>query len=159
MRCLIIDDDDSPRTLMEKLIRASGHRATGVAGYDQALGALDEDGFDVAIVDLEMPGVSGIETIGRLRRRDPDLRVLVVSGYGDQRHVLDAIDAGADGYLLKDELGDALTASLVEVRAGHTPLSARVAGVVLRQLRSSQRGAPIARVGVRRGLADGPAEP
>jgi DNA-binding NarL/FixJ family response regulator len=67
----------------------------------------------------------------------PEIRVLVVSGYGDRNHVMAAIEAGADGYILKDELGDSLADSLQEVRAGHTPLSPRVARLMLSKLRQT----------------------
>lgn len=135
MRCLILDDDETPRVLMERLINRAGHRATAVAEFARALEVIEEDEFDVAIVDMEMPDTSGETAIAELRRIRPELRILVVSGYSDRRHVLAAFDAGADGYILKDELGDSLSTSLQDVRAGNTPISARVAAVVVRQLR------------------------
>jgi DNA-binding NarL/FixJ family response regulator len=135
MRCLIIDDDESARILMERLIARAGHRAETVSSCDNALGALRDDDFDVAIVDMEMPGSSGPETIERLRVVRPLLRVLVVSGHDDRRHVLAALESGADGYLLKDDLSEHLAMSLHDVRAGATPLSPRVATIMLRYLR------------------------
>ena len=136
MRCLIVDDDLSPRVLITKLITDSGHYATGVASGKDAVHALASQQFDVAIVDMEMPGKSGAATIADLRAIAPELRVLVVSGYDDRRRVLAAFDAGADGYLVKDELGDSLASSLQSLRAGHTPMSPRVASIVVRKLRS-----------------------
>lgn len=135
MRCLILDDDETPRVLMERLINRAGHRATAVGEFARALEVIEEEEFDVAIVDMEMPDTSGETAIAELRRIRPELRILVVSGYSDRRHVLAAFDAGADGYILKDELGDSLSTSLQDVRAGNTPISARVAAVVVRQLR------------------------
>jgi DNA-binding NarL/FixJ family response regulator len=135
MRCLILDDDETPRVLMERLISRAGHRATAVAQFADALSLLESEQFDVAIVDMEMPDTSGETAIAVLRMKRPDLRILVVSGFSDRRHVLAAFDAGADGYILKDELGDALPTSLQDVRAGNTPISPRVAAVVVRQLR------------------------
>ncbi len=93
--------------------------------------------YDIAIVDMEMPGMDGAALIGELRRVMPEIRVLVVSGYGDRNHVMAAIEAGADGYILKDELSDSLADSLQEVRAGHTPLSPRVARLMLSRLRQT----------------------
>ena len=142
MRCLIIDDDASPRLLMERLITSAGHRAHAVSTGAAALRALETQGYDVAIVDLEMPGLSGADTITRMRRVAPELRVLVVSGYEDRRHVLAALAAGADGYLLKDELHESLSRSVAEVRAGHSPLSPRVAAVVVRQARRAPSEPP-----------------
>jgi len=93
--------------------------------------------YDIAIVDMEMPGMDGAALIGELRRVMPEIRVLVVSGYGDRNHVMAAIEAGADGYILKDELSESLADSLQEVRAGHTPLSPRVARLMLARLRQT----------------------
>lgn len=135
MRCLILDDDESPRVLMERLITDAGHRAKTVSRFSAALDAVEQDSFDVAIVDMEMPDTSGETAITTLRRLRPDLGILVVSGYSDRRHVLAAFDAGADGYILKDELGETLSSSLQDVRAGNMPISPRVAAVVIRQLR------------------------
>jgi DNA-binding NarL/FixJ family response regulator len=135
MRCLILDDDETPRVLMERLINGAGHRATAVAQFSDALMLLEQEQFDVAIVDMEMPDTSGETAIAAIRTRLPELRILVVSGYSDRRHVLAAFDAGADGYILKDELGDTLATSLQDVRAGNTPISSRAAAIVVRQLR------------------------
>jgi DNA-binding NarL/FixJ family response regulator len=135
MRCLIVEDQDSPRALIERLLRRHGHRSTAVRGGSQALAAVQSAEFDVAIVDLEMPGMSGSETITTLRRLAPHMRVLVVSGWDDRAHVLAAVAAGADGYLLKDELGEELGPSLQKVVAGQSPFSAKVASIMLRQLR------------------------
>jgi DNA-binding NarL/FixJ family response regulator len=152
MRCLIIDDDESPRTLMERLLAKAGHRIVVCTSADEGSIAATQTAFDVAIVDMEMPGKGGAATIGDLRRIDPQLKVLVVSGYGDRAHVLAALEAGADGYLLKDELSESLPSSLQDVRAGHTPLSPRVAAVMVRHMRQltkqtgPQPALPLARI-------------
>jgi DNA-binding NarL/FixJ family response regulator len=149
MRCLIIDDDESPRQLMARLITEAGHRATVVRTGEEAVAALEREPHDVALVDLEMPGMSGTEVIALLRRIEPQLRVLVVSGHDDRRHVLAALAAGADGYLLKDELADCLGRSLQDLRAGGAPLSARIAAIVLRRARLRDplpEGAAVARM-------------
>ena len=157
MRCLIVDDDESPRTLMTKLIVRAGHQATAVNCGRAAIETARTQSFDVAIVDMEMPGRNGAATISGLRALDPGLRVLVVSGHDDRRHVLAALEAGADGYLVKDEVSDSLTEPLQNVRAGNTPLSPRVASVMLRQLRKQLDrppvSVPVARMR-RRGIPD-----
>ena len=138
MRCLIIDDDESPRMLMARLILRSGHACMAVDGPKAAVAALAAERFDIAIVDMEMPDGGGVPTIASLRQIDPQLRILVVSGYDDRRHVMAALDAGADGYLVKDEVAESLGSSLQSVRAGHTPLSPRVAAIMVRQLRKDR---------------------
>ena len=137
VRCLIIDDDESPRVLIEKLVTHAGHRATGCGTPRAGIEAATQNAYDVAIVDMEMPGMDGASLIGELRRVTPEIRVLVVSGYGDRNHVMAAFEAGADGYLLKDELSEALTGSLQDVRAGNSPLSPRVARLMLTRLRQT----------------------
>jgi DNA-binding NarL/FixJ family response regulator len=140
MRCLIIDDDESPRLLMERLVTRAGHRAVACSSADDGIATAAATSFDVAIVDMEMPGKNGPATITELRRIDPRLRILVVSGHDDRKHVLAALHAGADGYLLKDELSESLPSSLQDVRAGNTPLSPRVAAIMIKALRQLARG-------------------
>jgi DNA-binding NarL/FixJ family response regulator len=140
VRCLIIDDDESPRTLIERILSRAGHRTVSCGSPAEGLAAATTTGFDVAIVDLEMPGMSGATTIAELRKISPTLRVLVVSGYSDRQHVMAALDAGADGYILKYEISVALSGSLQDVRAGYTPLSPRVAALMLARLRQELAG-------------------
>lgn len=117
----------------------------------EGLEAAAAHSYDVAIVDMEMPGMDGAALITELRRMVPGLRILVVSGYGDRRHVMAAIEAGADGYILKDEISESLPGSLQDVRAGYTPLSPRVAAVMLSRLRQTMgtravEATPLARI-------------
>jgi DNA-binding NarL/FixJ family response regulator len=143
MRCLIIDDDASPRRLMEHLVTRAGHQVASVSSGSAGIAAVGVSSFDVAIIDMEMPGRGGPDTITALRAIDPHLRVLVVSGHDDRRHVMAAFEAGADGYIVKDEIGESLTESLQSVRAGHSPLSPRVAAIMLRQLRTELAKPPV----------------
>ena len=107
---------------MERLLVRAGYRATTCASPMEGLEAASQGPYDVAIVDMEMPSMDGAQVITELRRIAPSVRVLVVSGYGDRRHVMAAIEAGADGYILKDELSESLPGSIQDVRAGYTPL-------------------------------------
>jgi DNA-binding NarL/FixJ family response regulator len=151
VRCLIIDDDESPRTLMERLLARAGYRPMSCASPMEGLAAAAQGPYDVAIVDMEMPGMDGAALITELRRMVPGIRILVVSGYGDRRHVMAAIEAGADGYILKDEISESLPGSLQDVRAGYTPLSPRVAALMLSRLRQTMgtravEATPVARM-------------
>lgn len=135
MRCLVVDDDDSPRELIVRVLRRAGHRVEGAPDMDAAREYLEGEEVDVVLLDLEMPGTRGAAAIAAVRERCPTARILVVSGHDDPRHVIAALEGGADGYLLKDELSEALSDALQAVRAGHAPLSPRVAAVMLRRLR------------------------
>jgi len=146
MRLLLIDDDIDSRALVERMLRKFGHRVTSVESGAEAILALDSERYDVALVDLQMPGMSGAETLRALRLADARMRLLVVSGADDRYHVLEAMQSGADGYILKDELGVRLGEALQEVIAGKSPLSGGPASILVRhvsgRLPPSSRGTP-----------------
>lgn len=124
---------------MEHLVTRAGHRATAVESAHAALLALKQTQFDVVMVDMEMPSHNGPATISFLKAKFPQLPILVVSGYDDPKHVMAALEAGADGYLVKDDLNETLASCLQNVRAGQAPLSPRVASIVVRKLRKTLR--------------------
>jgi DNA-binding NarL/FixJ family response regulator len=132
MRCLVCDDRTEDRFLVERMLRRNGYRATCFPNGQAALAALRQERFDVALVDLGMATMPGHEVIREMRKLDRHVRILVVSGFADHKHILEALEAGANGYILKDELGERLGAALQEIFAGGSPLSARVGSVVLR---------------------------
>ena len=136
MRCLVIDDDPRDRELVERMVGKAGHQASTVADADAAMALAKNENFDIALVDLGMPNGDGVDTLRRLRSEFPDLRLLVVSGFDDRQHVLGAVGAGADGYVLKSEIGDRLPNALTEVASGGGPMSARIAHFVLEELRA-----------------------
>jgi DNA-binding NarL/FixJ family response regulator len=135
VRCLVIDDDEHDRELVARMVAKAGHEAEAAASADRALELAREERFDVALVDLSMPGTDGVTALRLLRRDHPDLRLLVVSGYDDRPHVVAAVAAGADGYVLKTDLGDRLGPALSEVAEGGGPMSAKIAHHVLEELR------------------------
>src|SRR5215470_8987489 len=102
MRCLVIDDDAHDREAVLRMVEKAGHESVAAAGADTAL------------VDLSMPGIDGVATLRLLRKQSPDLRLLVVSSFDDRDHVLGAVGAGADGYVLKTELGTRLEGAIDE---------------------------------------------
>ena len=131
MRCLVIDDNPDDRALVARIVTGHGHRATCVSGGKDALAVLEHERFDVALVDLRMADMSGEQTLRALKKRDRSMRLLVVSGCDDRQHILAAIMAGADGYLLKDELSGDISRALQDVCAGKSPLDGKVAATVL----------------------------
>lgn len=94
---------------------------------------------DVVLMDLKMPVMNGVQATREIRARHPDVRVLVLTTYDADQWVLDAIRAGASGYLLKDSPGDALIAAIEGTAAGKTHIDPSVAGRLLDRL---SRGAP-----------------
>lgn len=92
---------------------------------------------DVLLVDLDLPGGSGIELIRHAAHVRPQCEVMVISVFGDEQHVLTSIEAGATGYLLKDTLALDLPGQLRSLRAGGSPISPVIARRLLMRLTPS----------------------
>jgi len=108
-----------------------GEAPTGVA----ALALIERRRPDVVLMDLKMPGMSGAEVTRELARRAPGVAVLVVTVSSGEADVLDALEAGASGYLLKDSRPEEIVHALEAAVDGDTPLSPRVAGLIVHRAR------------------------
>ncbi len=107
----------------------------------EAMAMIDRHRPDVALVDLGLPDISGVEVIRHAIDGGRQCDVLVVTMFGDDGHVVDSIEAGATGYLLKDASPARIIASVHEVRAGGAPISPGVARRILSRLRVAMRPA------------------
>jgi len=89
----------------------------------------------IVLMDIELPGISGIETTLKLKEDFPDIDVMMLTVFEDQNKILQSIQAGASGYLLKDEPPDTIVAALEECLNGGAPISQSIARKVLGMLR------------------------
>jgi DNA-binding NarL/FixJ family response regulator len=143
IRVVIADDHAIVRGGLEQLLStASDLVLVGTAtDGDEAVETVAREHPDVVLMDLSMPNVDGVEATRRIVGADPEARVIVLTSFGDDRHIADALDAGAVGYMLKhagpDELLDAIRAAA----AGDSPLDPKAARVLL----ASRRLGPAAR--------------
>jgi DNA-binding NarL/FixJ family response regulator len=135
-RVLLVEDDAATRERLGACVAATPglELAAAVGSRADALAALALEPLPrVALVDLELPDGSGIDVIRALRQRGADADAMVISVFGDERHVLAAIEAGATGYLLKDadatDVGDAI----LRLIAGESPISSSIARHLLRR--------------------------
>jgi DNA-binding NarL/FixJ family response regulator len=94
---------------------------------------------DVVLMDLAMPVMGGVEAIRRIVAEYPDTRVVVLTSFGDEKRILDALEAGAQGYLLKHAEPDALMDAIRSVHAGEAPLDPRAGRVLLDRRRHTSR--------------------
>jgi len=133
----IIEDDVPAREILAGWIRrADGYRC--VSEYDDAesaLVSLPEEKPSVVLVDINLPGMSGIECVRRLKPRLPDTQFVMVTVYEDANHIFNALSAGASGYLLKQMRRNELLAALKEVHAGGSPMSSQIARRVVQSFR------------------------
>lgn len=136
----IIEDQREIREGLRVLVDgAPGFRCTGAyVCIEEALDVLAASQPDIAIVDIGLPGMSGIEGIRRLKQAQPELVVLMLTVYDDDRRIFDAVCAGACGYLLKTTPPAKLVESLTEARDGGAPMSPTVARRVLDLFRQFQ---------------------
>ena len=97
---LIVDDEDVVRDVLYDLF-SEEHMCHVAATAEQALGFLGDQSYDVVLTDISMPGLSGLELLGRLRQEQPDTPVIVISGIGDRTHAEGLTRLGAFDYILK----------------------------------------------------------
>lgn len=139
MRIQVLIVEDEPELLLkfasavqsDPMLTLSGAVPTGKA----AIALLDALRPDVLMVDLGLPDISGIDVIRHTAVHHPGTDVLVVTMFGDDQHVLQSIEAGATGYLLKDALTDRICISIHELRAGGSPITPSIARKVLARFR------------------------
>lgn len=96
---LVVDDDDSIRFLLKEELLADGHAVRTAADGISALEAVADLAPDVIVLDIKMPGMSGLEVVERLKRTHPTLPIFLLTAYGDYR--AEAARVGADGYFVK----------------------------------------------------------
>jgi DNA-binding NarL/FixJ family response regulator len=141
-RVLLVDDHDLFRTGLRTLLEAEGVDVVGEArtGTD-AVAEIRSLAPDVVLMDLNMPGISGVEATARIAMSAPLARVLVLSASDQDADVMDAIMAGACGYLLKESSIDQLLAGIQAAANGESLISPAIAAKVLQRLRASSTSA------------------
>jgi len=125
IRVLLADDHTLVREGLRQLLNASADiRVEGeAANGDEALALVKANDYDLAVLDMSMPGLSGIELIKRLKLEKPRLRLLVLSMHAEQQYALRALKAGAAGYLTKDSASAQLAGVIRKIAAGGVHIS------------------------------------
>ena len=140
-RILIVDDHPIVREGFSALLDgAPDLEVTGQAkDFDEAVAALDEADPDLAIVDISLPGKTGLELIGKLKEKKPDIRILVVSMHPESVFAERALKAGAQGYIMKGEATEHLLDGVRRVLEGGIFVTERATQSIIEQLaRGSQ---------------------
>ena len=133
IRVMIVDDHALVRSgleaflMVQKDLKLVGQARNG----QQAVTLCGEAQPDVVLMDLLMPGLSGIETIGQIKRQFPHIRCIALTSYKDEELVQGALQAGAIGYLLKDVSSDDLAQAIRSAHAGRPALAAEAAQALI----------------------------
>ena len=135
---LVVEDEpEFLRLYCEAITREPGFRLAGaVSTLAAALALIEQSVPDVLVVDLGLPDGNGADLIRRAAKKRPDCDALVVTVFGDDQHVIDAIEAGATGYLLKDSPQGELVRCIRELREGGAPISPSIARRLLARMRA-----------------------
>jgi DNA-binding NarL/FixJ family response regulator len=154
LRVLLVDDHDLFRSGLVNLLSEHGLHVVGEAENGEvALRLVRELAPDVVIMDLNMPGPSGVEVIRQMATIAPLTRVVVLTISADDSDVINAVMSGACGYLLKDSSVDQLIAGIRSAAAGESLISPQIAAKMLQMLRA-QRSTVDAAETIRAELSD-----
>lgn len=133
---LVYDDNVNLRESLEKLVQFSDDLLL-VGSYGNVQNAATEVKElqpDVILMDIDMPGLNGIEAVKQIRQFNQKTHIIMLTVFDDNAHVLDAICSGASGYLLKKHISDRLQEAIKEVLQGGAPMSPGIARMVIESM-------------------------
>jgi len=135
IRVLLADDHAVVRQGIRRFLEEAGDVEVVAEASDgaEALRLVEAHQPDVAVLDIRMPEVTGVEATRRIKVRFPQVRVLILTAYDDDPYVFALLQAGADGYVLKTASGDELVRAVHSVHRGGSVLSPEIAARVVRQ--------------------------
>ncbi len=136
IRVMVVDDHPMWRDAVENDLIAAGFEVVAVAASGgEALARFPAARPQVVVLDLQIPAPNGVEVTAEIVRQDPSARVLILSASGEQQDVLDAVKAGATGYLVKSASREELLGAVRRVAGGDTVFTPGLAGLVLGEFR------------------------
>lgn len=133
---LLYEDNDNLRESLVNLLALSKDLQV-VGNFARAGGVVRQVTQlrpDVILMDIDMPGTNGIEAVKQVRTIDKKVQIIMLTVFDDNRHVLDAICAGASGYLLKKHLSDHLADAIRQVMEGEAPMSPGIARMIINNM-------------------------
>ena len=135
----IVEDNDKLReTLVRVLNRADGFRCVSqYANAEDALKDLPQAKPEVVLMDINLPGMNGVECVRQLKKIAPEIQVMMLTVYEDTENIFDALAAGANGYMLKRTAGKELLEAIQEVKRGGSPMTTHIARKVVQSFQRS----------------------
>jgi len=143
LRVMLVDDHALVRSAVRQALTAPGVEVVGEgSSADDALELAPQLRPDVLLLDINLPGGDGLRVLRELRPRLPETKIVMLTVSTDRRDLLDAVRAGAAGFLTKDLSPDALLRSVLGLRRGDLPMSRAMAAEVVRSLAGKAPAAP-----------------
>lgn len=142
IRVILAEDHALVREGTRRILEATGDIVVVAEAADghEAVVAVEQHRPDVAIIDIGMPGINGIEVTRRIKKTHPGVSVLILTVHDDDQFIFAVIEAGAAGYLLKDVEGSQLVQAVKGLHAGDSVLHPAVAHKILARLASGDQG-------------------
>jgi DNA-binding NarL/FixJ family response regulator len=142
---LLVEDHPETRERLANAVRTHPQLQLVAAAEncETANQALDAKIPDVMLTDLGLPDGNGLDLIQRVAAMQGNTEIMVITVFGDEKHVLSAIEAGASGYLLKDGTADYIGDSIVQMMNGESPVSPAIARHLLKRFRTMQTATPV----------------
>ncbi len=136
----IIEDDETIRDGYAYLIgNTNGYKVVGTyPSCEEAFKKIAHDNPDVLLLDVELPGISGIEALPKLKKLLPETHILIVTVYEEEMLIFRALGNGAAGYLTKNTPPDKIVAAIHEVMEGGGPMSAHIARMVISSFKRNE---------------------
>ena len=135
----IVEDNEQLRTTLARVLnRAEGFDCISHYGdAESALENLAEDRPDVVLMDINLPGMNGVECVRQLKQAMPQILVIMLTVYEDTENIFNALAAGASGYLLKRTKSAELLEAISEVRRGGSPMTTHIARKVVQSFQKA----------------------
>src|SRR5947208_5058677 len=139
----IVEDNEQLRTTLARVLnRAEGFRCISQYGdAESALTGLSKDRPEVVLMDINLPGMNGVECVRQLKQGAPQILVIMLTVYEDTENIFKALAAGASGYLLKRTTSAELIAAIRDVLKGGSPMTAHIARKVVQSFQQSSASA------------------
>jgi DNA-binding NarL/FixJ family response regulator len=137
---IVEDQKDMRESLVEWLGHTPGLRCVGAhATAAEALRQIPLEQPDVVLMDINLPGMNGIQCVARLKEQNPKIQILMLTTYDDGDMIFDSLRAGANGYLLKNMTEEELVGAVQQVHTGGAPMSLQVARKVINYFHASRK--------------------
>jgi DNA-binding NarL/FixJ family response regulator len=134
---LLVEDDPPTLWRLQDALVKAGFDVAAAATLGEARASLAGRVPRVLLTDLQLPDGHGVDLIREMRQRHPETEIMVISALGDEETVISAITVGATGYILKDAFPSDIAATVRDLVAGHSPISASIARFIVRRTQAS----------------------